>query len=188
MALQDIVKTLEAEADQELKQIQKQADLEINQLEDYYSRKIKETCEKLLTQAEIKAKKEAEMQLFTAKSELHRKVLIRKRQIIDEVYNEALKKLKALSDDDYRAIIKRLLNDLPTGGTILPAKGKEAITKEVAEKVNHDLKVAHESVDSVGGFVWQSAKLNIDNTFEQLVRDIRDQTEIKVANELFKDK
>ncbi|MBU0707544.1 hypothetical protein KKG41_04195 [Patescibacteria group bacterium] len=188
MALQDIVKTLEAEAEEELKQMQKKADEEISRLKDYYSKKTKETQEKLLNQAGIKAKKEAEMQLFTTKSELQRKVLARKREIIDEVYSEVLKKLKALSDNEYRTIVKDLLADLPAGGNILPAKGKEAITKELVKKASSDQKVAHESINSVGGFVWQSAKVNIDNTFEQLVRDIREKTEITVANELFKEK
>ena len=47
------------------------------------------------------------------------------------------------------------------------------------------MKLAEKTIDSAGGFIWQSEKLNIDNTFEQLLTNIRQKTEMEVAKNLF---
>lgn len=186
MALKDILKTLEAEAEARIKEIEDKSKQEIKELKAEHSRRMKKERERFLTVAKVKAQKDAEMKLFAKKFELKNEVLNRKREIINQVYNQALDKLRKLPDSEYGKIIKKLFKNI-TGegeGVIIPAKGREGITKKAAYGMN--LKVADKSIDSAGGFVWQSEKVNFDNTFEQLLDDIRHETEMEVARELFK--
>ncbi len=185
MSLNDIVTTLEKEAANKISEINKQAEQEINSLQVESNEYLASAKEEVLSSAKCNAQKEQDMKLFIEQSSLKKQILDKKRQIIDQIYQTALTELKNVSDKDYESIIEKLIKKLPAKGNILSAKGKEEITKKIARKVNNDLKVSTEIIDAVGGFIWQSEDLNIDNTFEQIINNIRQETEIEVAKIIF---
>lgn len=185
MSINDIITTLEKETANRISEINKQAEQEINSLRIEYDQRLAKAKERVLSSVRQKVQKEQDMKLFAEQSELKKQILNKKRRILDRVYQTALIELKNVSDEDYESIITKLMKKISPQGDILPAKGREGITKKVAHKISNNLNILSESIDSVGGFIWQSNSLNIDNTFEQIINDIRQETEIEVAKIIF---
>jgi len=185
MALSDIIKTLENQAQAQIQEIRAEHDKTQREIAEDFAARIAGARERLLATAEREAHKAADMEVFARQSELKNEVLRRRRQLLDQVYDQALHELSKVSDAEYESLLTRLLNNLPADGIIVPARGREDITKRALAKMHGKTILADHSINAVGGFVWQSEKVNIDNTFEQLIRDLRSSSEIEVAKVLF---
>ncbi len=189
MSLNNIIKTLETETQKEIEAIEQSTQESLAKLAKEYEQKLTNSKDEILTQANSEAQRTADLHLFAEQTELKKQVLQKKRSLIDNIYQQAIGKLSKLPDSEYQKMIVTLLKQLPVqSGSIIPAQGREKVTREAVKKSKGQFQVSSETVDSAGGFIWYSEKMNIDNTFEQLVRNAREETEIEIAQELFKNK
>ena len=145
-----------------------------------------------------------------ASSEARKLVLAEKQAIIQEVYQSALENLKEMSIEDYRRYFKKMLLGLCESGDetiILSPQDSERITPEFIQEVNRQiaggkgkprkilkgsiwgekggLSISDETRPMAGGFVLKRGKVEIDNSFDSLVRFVREQTEPEVIAILF---
>lgn len=163
MALQDIIDTILKEAEEKALEIKKETEVKLQSLELEKESKLKA----------LKAKQEASLARFKARllqqekfkinQELQGKILSKKRELMDSIYEKALGSLKNLDDEIYQRLVRKFLRELPEvkNAQILPSP------KE--------------------GFVLKSPTLEIDCHFKTFIKEAKPKTEVEVAKILFHD-
>lgn len=185
MALIDILKKIEEETGLKVSEINKEAELKIREIEKEADRKIKDREEEIKKETEKNAKRIIDQSRFENEQETKGLILKKKHQIIDEVFFRVLEKLKNLDKAAYEESLSKLYGEIQDSGkgSIYVASKRQEETKFFFEgkKVN-----VGGIVESVGGFVYKSPDVEIDNTFESLInKDVREKTEMEIINFLF---
>lgn len=133
-----------------------------------------------------------------ASAEARKLILEEKQIILQEVYQRALENLKEMSIEDYRSFFKKWLFKLCESGDeaiIISPQDTQKITPEFVQEVNRQiagdkgkkgkLSISSETRQLTGGFVLKRGNVEIDNSFDSLLRSVRDQTEPEVIKILF---
>ena len=193
MVLQDIISKIRSEAKLEVERIKKEGKKKVKEIKEENAKKVKAEKERLINQAKQEAENMISQARYKAYAQAKSLILRKKQEIIDQVYNQALDYLAKLDDNAYVNLITHFIKqlpdirDLPAGksGIIIPVKGKEDLTKKALVQSGRKYALASKSIEGIGGFIFQSAKFEIDNTFTTLIKLIRDKTEIEVSKILF---
>lgn len=132
-----------------------------------------------------------------AELEMRKSKLLTKQNIIDEVFSKVLDRLSTLDDAEYEKLIfNMLVNAVETGDeeVVLSGNRKSKMSEGFINNVNQSLvsagkkgnvKLSDKKVDIVGGFILMSQGVEVNNSFEALIRLNRDEIEPKVAQILF---
>lgn len=185
MALEDIIKKIKKETEEKIKEIKERSKKEIEKIEEEYKKEIEKKKKEILDLAKENEEKRIESCRIQLSMETKNLLLKKKNEILDEVYNKVLEKLSSLNENDYLKLILNLLKDCPENGEIIPAKGKEKIIQKAILESRKKIRLSHQSLPIKGGFIFTSEDLEIDNSFENLIKIIREKTEIEVAKILF---
>ncbi len=185
MGLNEIIKKIKEEADKKIKEIKEKAEQEINKIEKKYQEEIEKKKNQILTLAKEEVDKKIKQTQIEASSETKNLILSKKQEILDEIYQEVLNELLRLNDEDYLKLLLILIKKCPEKGEIIPAKNREKITEKAILESKKDLNLSYKSLPIKGGFIFSSSDLEIDNSFENLIKIIREKTEIEVAKILF---
>jgi vacuolar-type H+-ATPase subunit E/Vma4 len=189
MALDDIIQSILAEAKQEAAKIKQQGIAEIEALKKEYRSKTESEEKRILASAEKEANKKTEQAKFLALSQKKAALLTKKQERLDQVYQLAEKRLSQLPQTDYEKLLVSLIKKLNENhGEIVPVEGKEVLTKEALKKSGKPYQLSATSVPGQGGFVFQTAKMTIDNRFSVLIDHVREDTEMAVSKILFGEK
>jgi V/A-type H+-transporting ATPase subunit E len=119
-----------------------------------------------------------------------------KNQLIDEVVEMALKRVRDLQGDDYLSLVKKLIlkHSLKGEGVLrFSEKDLPRITDTFLNKVNSMLKedgkhvVKGESIDIKDGFVIEYRDVDINCTFEALIKGMEEEIREQVYRVLFQE-
>ena len=185
MALTDILEKIEKET--ELKILEQKADFDKKKkaLEKQFEEK-KENIEKSI-KGSVEEKKDSIME--KAKSLSHREsqnsLLFEKRKLIYDCFEKAIEKL--LVSSNYTNYIELLIKNTPyEEGEIIPAEGKEAETKKALKANSKKFIFSEKSAKIKGGFIFKSNLIEIDNSFETIIKkQLKEDLEIKLNKLLF---
>jgi vacuolar-type H+-ATPase subunit E/Vma4 len=187
MALQDILEQIKKENREKLDALQKEYDEKLKKLNEEFKKLEKQTDEEMDEKVALNSKKILNKMTTHAKMEAKNKLLKEKRAFMDEIFDEALNAL--VSSSDYENLITQLLKHSSISGEnikVVPAKGKEEVTKAALDASGKSYEMADKSADMKGGFILQSEKIEIDNSFESILdKQLRDDLELGVAKTLF---
>ncbi|MDO4535621.1 MAG: V-type ATP synthase subunit E family protein [Clostridium perfringens] len=167
--------------------------------EDIVSKSVKKakTLEvELIEKAKIEAKARESRVISNAKLKVRNNELKAKQDIIGKVFKEAVERLNSLSTLEYKEYILNTLNSLDLDGTetiIINEKDKDIINNEFLLSLNNNLislgKKGEISVLAngrfTGGFILDKNGIQINNTFESLVKSLRSELELEVTKVLF---
>lgn len=186
MALNDILKSIQLDAEREADKIKKSAQIEISELEKKLNESIGRAGQRVLADFKLAMETEIKQAKFKKETKLKTLVLEKKQEIIEKVYALVLERL-ANKAGEYKKIIEQATAKLPKvrDGKILLADNKKGETEIIIKKSNTEHKISAETVKSKGGFVLDSPTLRIDNTVEALVLQSKDETGVGVAKILF---
>jgi V/A-type H+-transporting ATPase subunit E len=132
-----------------------------------------------------------------AELEMRKSKLLTKQNIIDEVFNKALEQLSSLDDAKYEKILfNMLLNAIETGEeeVVLSGNRKNKISEGFIDNVNQALvsagkkgnvRLSEKTANIAGGFILINQGVEVNSSFEALIRLYRDEIEPKVAQMLF---
>lgn len=189
MALQNIINTICDEAKKKAKRIKDEAAKKIKELEKEYRTKAKEEEERIIDETKVEQDRILDETKFEARLLAKNKSLAKKQELIDKVFEAALDKLAVLPEDDYSKLLVSLLEQAPKlegRVEVVAVGGKEKITEEAIRKAKRDFVLSTQTMDKKGGFVLRSEDIEIDNAFETLLKEKREELETKVAKILFK--
>jgi V/A-type H+-transporting ATPase subunit E len=117
-----------------------------------------------------------------------------RREVLDEAFEKAQGMLLALSGDQRRALLERLLASEAEGGESIAVAAADAnLIYELAGQINQKLQAAGKATlvpggiaeGIAGGFILRAAGYEKNCSFEALLRDARAAYESEVAAELF---
>jgi V/A-type H+/Na+-transporting ATPase subunit E len=151
-----------------------------------------------------KAHREADNLIKQEKSiaqlELRKKMLEAKQEVISEIYKNITEKITSLPDNEYVVFIKKqVLNAVETGKEqmIFSAQESGRIGTKFIQEINQELKrngkigeltLGSPSKQLNRGFLLQQGPVVLNYSLESILARLREETELKVAEILFKEK
>ena len=195
MDAENVVAKILADAGAEAEKIKSQA----QEKQAAEQAKLDEQLAQYKRQTDALAQKAAEEEkshlLAAARMQIAKELLIEKRKILDEVFEQARRQLLNLPDDQYR----RLITDLMVGAVetgneeVVVDKNEKRIDQELVNQVNQrlagrnkgNLRLSDQGQELGGGFILRRGKIRTNVSFEVLLNQARRELEIELAKELF---
>ncbi len=195
MDTEQVVEKILADARAEADKIKKQAD----DKEADEQAKLSQQLDEYKKQTGILAQQAGEDKnshiLAAARMNIAKDYLAEKRKILDEVFEQARQQLHNLPDDEYYALIKKLLIEaVETGDEEVVVDTNEGrIDHEFIKQINRELgpgfqgnlKLSNERQNLGAGFILTRGKIKTNVSIEVLLDQARKELEIQLAKELF---
>jgi len=195
MAAENVVEKIladaRAEAEKIVKQVQEREAAEQAKLDEQLAR-FREQTEDLATKA---AQEERSHILAAARMETAKEHLAEKTRILQEVFEQAMRRLQSLPDQEYRDLMVRLMAAATETGEEEVSVGRDEsrIDQGLVERVNQQLaaqnkghlKLSNDKAAIRGGFILRRGKIKTNVSYEVLLDRAREALEIPLARELF---
>ena len=154
-----------------------QADAEAQELDAKNERAAAEQEERLISAAQMKAS---------------RLQLAAKQEMVEKAYIQALDKLCAMPKEQYVDVLAKLLVEASSNGkeeAVFSKEDREQVGKAAVEKANQisgkQLRLSEETQPISGGFILKDKNVEVNCTFETLVRLQKAETAGAVVKTLF---
>jgi len=128
----------------------------------------------------------------TAQMEARKTALAAKQEMVGKAYDLALQKLCSLPQDEYTAVLAELLVQASSTGkeeAIFSEKDRRTVGQAAVDKANKDggkhLTLSGETRSIQGGFILRSENVEVNCTFDTLVRLQKAETAGEVVKKLF---
>lgn len=176
------IKRAEEEAAKIIEEAQKEAAAKKAQILEKAKQEAVDVKKRLKAMAELEARK---------------KKLQARQEVVDEAFNKTIEKLNSLPDREYEEIISQMIvNSVESGSEeiILSPKDKQRISPGFIENINKKLsqkgidgkiKLSEETKNISGGFILKSGDIEINNSFEAIIKMKREEVEAEVIKALF---
>ncbi len=143
--------------------------------------------------AELSA--EYSKKLNAARLDSERRILAKKRELLNRLFEETQKQILNLSTQDYLGFLKRLiLRDSPSEGEFVIwlsdddlKKYRKEIEKFALETYGGRASVSRKPAKISGGVQISSERFLIDNSIEAILSEYKDKSEIELSKKLFED-
>lgn len=161
--------------------------------------KCKEVEEQAVEKAEKQAEEERRKIISIARLEERKRLLDAKQKMIDQVFKKVEQDMASLDADVYNKLIYNMLIESAITGdeeVIICEKDSDKITPELLSQVNKalkeqgkagKLKLAKTKIPCLGGFILKSKDVQINNTFDALMKIQREDMEAEIAKILFEE-
>ncbi len=184
MALEDIFQKIKNDAEQKIEEINKKTEEVIKQIEMEGREKLETEREKIIDKArkdQLKIVKQARLE---AEAETRNKILERKTKALEDVYYGVLDELEHLDGQVYNELLNKLYKKIPHAKRVgfVIAEGRKEETKKFLK--NKGVEILGD-IKSKGGFIVKSEDLEVDNTFEAILRQAKEEKEMNVIKILF---
>ncbi len=190
--MERIRESILAEARTQAEAIIKEAEDKVKEMEIQAEKRAEELTKNRLERAEVEAQEAQKRMLSMAELELKKQSLEAKQSIIDQAFDKALVKLNNLPEEKYAAMIVSALGSVGIKGgeeLIVPLKDREkfqkGLLKRINDKLGFELKLSDEDRGIQGGFIVKVDGVEINNSFETLLRMEREKVESEIADILF---
>lgn len=136
------------------------------------------------------------MKLDVERINLERADLIEKREILDALFRKVEEELLSINSDQYFKFLSSLLKrDIPAGKStiFLNKKDLEVYGKKLSNFLKKELSKSRESaiseqnVDIKGGCIIKGEEVEINDSIEVILEDLKEKYEIEISKELFKE-
>jgi len=195
MNAEQVINKILAEARQQAEAIVQEAsekrDQKMRQLEDELSAYREET-ERLAVEA---AEDRRSRMLATARMENARAMLKAKTELLDEVFAGAEDRIAKMPDEQYKALVTKLMSQAVETGDeeVIVGKDEKRITGDLIKQVNRqlgtgfkgNLRLSDQRADIKGGFILKRGRVQVNAAVEVLVGRLREAMEMELAARLF---
>lgn len=198
MSLEKIIDKINADAKQKADQIILEAKQKADQIIQQSMEEARLRKEAILSQAKQNALDREKRVLQMAHLSGRKAILAEKQKAIHFVFNSALNRLAGLNPGKYRQIIRHMLLKAVKSGReeiIMSAKDRKILdqdwlrgfNKEVAKDkgIPGELKFSRETRDIKGGFILRDGQIEINSSFEAILKYNHNELESNVATAFF---
>jgi len=197
MSLEKILSRIDSDAQKEVDNIIDRANSNAKEIIQKAEEEARILKEDLLKRAEAEAARRKERMLAMAALDFRKRVLDEKQRAINAVFQKSIETLCKLEDDEYRALMKRmLLFSVQTGEEeiILSQRDKTRLTQSFLDELNEELRkngkkgnltISKETRKMSGGFVLRRGDIELNSAFESLFESSREELESEVGRLLF---
>ncbi|MFB0527346.1 MAG: V-type ATP synthase subunit E [bacterium] len=197
MSLEKILEKIIQDNDKEIRKIIDEAESRGSQIIDEGKGEVERAVQQLTREGEENARKVRERIVTLASLESRKRILGEKQRILGEVYQEVEKRIRNLNGRDYRELVKKIMVESCQTGeelVVVGEKDKKRIDQKLINSVNTELvkagkkgklKLSSEPASIPDGFILKSGKIEISNSWENILRALREKTEDEVIKLLF---
>lgn len=179
--LNNLIEEIVQEAKKEANQIIEKIKIENLNFSENENKKIEKTCKEIQQKAEIEAIAEKERIISNANLKARDMVLLAKQEIVSEILNRVLEKLKNLEESEYLNFVESVL------GKINKTEKTEIIlSNTMKEKLGEEIlgyKVSSQTVDS--GCSIKTGEIIYNNEFTTLLDFYREDLEKEILEKIF---
>ena len=194
--LNNITSKIIKDAEEKRDEILNAAQVESDSIIAKETKKAKNLEVELIEKAKIEAKARENRVISNARLKVRNNELKAKQDMISKVFEKAVERLNSLSTLEYKEYILRALDSLDLEGTeilIINKKDEDVINNKFLLDLNNKLislgKKGKISILTNGnfdrGFILHRNGIQINNTFESLVKSLRSELELEVTKVLF---
>ena len=190
--IEKITQRIEADAQAEIDRILSAAREEADQITGRYKAQAEAEAASLAARNEKSAVEREERLVSVAQMEARKVQLAAKQEMVEKAYDLALEKLCAMPDARYTEVLAGLLVQASSNGreeAIFSPEDRERVGKAAVDKANaasgKQLKLSQETRPLKGGFVLRDENIEVNCTFDTLVRLEKAETTGAVVKKLF---
>ena len=190
--IEKITQRIEADAQAEIDRILSEAREEADQITGRYKAQAEAEAASLAVRNEKSAVEREERLVSVAQMEARKVQLAAKQEMVEKAYDLALEKLCAMPDARYTEVLAGLLVQASSNGreeAIFSPEDRERVGKAAVDKANaasgKQLKLSKETRPLKGGFVLRDENIEVNCTFDTLVRLEKAETTGAVVKKLF---
>lgn len=198
MPLEQIIKRIEENSTEEKKKIEAGAAAEAEEISNRARAEIEKLKERKNTETAAETESERKRRLALKRLDLRNGTLRLKRDIINEVFEEAFERVRGLPEADYMKLMEKFFLNFAEPGKgrmYISERDGSRLTPEFIERASgrlrdsgkeYDYKLSSDFADIEGGFVLETETTRIDCSLEALFAEIRDKLERQTGEFLFK--
>jgi len=150
-----------------------------------------------IEKARINADEKKRRMIASAELDAKKERLKAKQEIIEDAFNRAIEKLNSLPEEQYFDILANMMAGIIRGENceiILSGRDKERLNAALLDNIKNRLKekgytgninISNETRDIKGGFILKMGDIEINNSFDTILRMKRDELEPEVVKILF---
>ena len=190
--IEKITQRIETDAQAEIDRILSAAREEADQITGRYKAQADAEAASLAARNEKSAAEREERLVSVAQMEARKVQLAAKQEMVEKAYDLALEKLCAMPDARYTEVLAGLLVQASSNGreeAIFSPEDRERVGKAAVDKANaasgKQLKLSQETRPLKGGFVLRDENIEVNCTFDTLVRLEKAETTGAVVKKLF---
>lgn len=190
--IEKITQRIEADAQAEIDRILSEAREEADQITGRYKAQAEAEAASLAARNKKTAAEREERLVSVAQMEARKVQLAAKQEMVEKAYDLALEKLCAMPDARYTEVLAVLLVQASSNGreeAIFSPEDRERVGKAAVDKANaasgKQLKLSKETRPLKGGFVLRDENIEVNCTFDTLVRLEKAETTGAVVKKLF---
>ena len=197
MSINGIVQRIEKDAAAEAELIKQEYSAQIAELEHKFSGERKNILADAEKRAKIERGKAHKRAVDHAKLMMSQKILRKKMEILQRLFDEVEQHIKNLPPDEYRAFFAKILVELgQSEGEIIVAADKNVLDEKflriamgkIEEKLGVKPNLSIKFVDEDwNGFLIQQQKVRYNDTLDAVMQSLRENIEEKVAKTLFQE-
>ncbi len=188
-----ILEDARLKAENNIKEAEKQASDIINAAKEEAEKKRNVIIENALKNADEMEKRA----ISVAELEARKIKLKAKQEIITSVFEKAITALNSLPAETYAKILCNMIISSVAKGNeevVLSIRDKERLGKEFIDDINRklaekglkgDLRLSEQTANINGGFILKSGEIEINNSFDTLIRMKRNELEPEIIKILF---
>ena len=151
----------------------------------------KETADLAARNQRAAAEREERL-VSAAQMEARKTILAAKQAVMEEVYAKALEKLRSLPQDRTVEVLASLLNEAAPqgkGAVLFSAQDRETVGRAAVDAANAQnggqLTLSGETANIPGGFILRNGSIEVNCAYDTLIRLQKTETAGQVARQLF---
>lgn len=175
----------------------KRAEEEATNIIKSTSKDVEAKKQQIIEKAKLEAVEVKKRLIAVAELEARKQKLKAKQEVVDEAFELTLKKLNTLPDIEYQSILVEMISKAVETGeeeVVLSSRDTQRLSADFIEELNKklsqkgvlgNLKISGETREISGGFILKSGDIELNNSFESIIRMKRDDIESEVIKSLF---
>lgn len=189
MGIEDIKEKILKDANKKKEEILAEARKKTEEIRKEGEKTAEKRKEAILLRANQEATEERHTLLTMERLEARKSQLTEKQKAIEKAFKKSLDML--VNHQDYNGIMETLLLEAARGGEELilsPRDYKQlgnGFLKKINEKIKGEITLSKETRKIAGGFILRTPEMEINESFEEKIRGLRDEMEADVARTLF---
>ncbi|PNX46551.1 MAG: hypothetical protein BV459_06170 [Thermoplasmata archaeon M11B2D] len=185
MSAEKIIERINNDAEKQIKHIMDDAEKQSELILQNAKAEAKRQAESMLKNGQLESDNAKKILVSKAVQDVRRDMMNAKEEIIDLCFSQALEKLRALPDHQYKTLIATLLQ---AGKKRLGNDCTVSVSRTIDKEIATQEQVAVQGeISAIGGIILHSAdgRITVDNTFEGLLNRKKDEIRIHVGKLLF---
>ncbi len=186
------------DADIKVNEILEKARLQANEIKEKANQKAAQRVKELSQKSVYDINEKKRIINSMVELEMRKDILASKQQSIEDVFAKALERMNNLDSAKYEQVVFDMLMASVENGDetlIMSENGKSRLSADFLDKVNKalqaagkkgNIKISDETRNISGGFILVGQGVEVNNSFEAVIRLYRDEIEPKVAEIFFR--